>query len=74
MAAVAVRHSLAAEGDEVPLPESLVCGPMLVRSPVDGSDVDLIRRLRAGFAAPHPPSLFEQAGALLRRLADAVPT
>ena len=74
LAAVAVRHSLAAEGDGVPLAESLLSGPMLVRSFVDGSDVDLIHRLRAGAAAPHPPSLVEQSGALLRRLADAVRT
>ena len=72
LAAVAVRHALAADTDGVPLPESLLCGPMLVRSFVGQADVDLIRRLRAGAEAPDPHALVEQSGALLRRLADAV--
>jgi hypothetical protein len=72
LAAVAVRHGLAPEDDGAPLPESLPCGPMLVRSFVDGSDLDLVRRLRAGAEAPDPHALVEQGGALLRRLADAV--
>jgi hypothetical protein len=72
LAALAIRHSLVPESDGGPLPESLICGPMLVRSFVDGSDVDLIRRLRAGAEAPDPDALVEQSGALLRRLADAV--
>ena len=56
-----------------PLPAvTQVCGPMLVRSFVDGGDVDLVRRLRAGAEAPDPDALVEQSGALLRRLADAV--
>jgi hypothetical protein len=71
LAAVAVRHALTPEGDGGPVPESLLCGPMLVRSFVDGSDVDLVRRLRGGVEAPDPHTL-EQSGALLRRLADAV--
>jgi len=72
LAAVALRHALVPEDDGGPLPESLLCGPMRVRSIVDGSDVDLIRRLRAGVEAPDPHALFEQSGVLLRRLADAV--
>ena len=72
LAAVAVRHALAPDGDGGPVPESLLCGPMLVRSFVDGADVDLVRRLRAGIEAPDPDALVEQSGALLRRLADAV--
>lgn len=72
LAAVAVRHALAPDGDGGPLPESLLCGPMLVRSFVDGADVDLVRRLRAGTEAPDPHALVDQSGALLRRLADAV--
>jgi len=71
LAAVAVRHALAPEGDGGPLPESLLCGPMLVRAFVDGADVDLVRRLRAcaGAEAPDPRALLEQSGALLRRRA-----
>ena len=72
LAAVAVRHALTPDGDGGPLPESLLCGPMLVRSFVDGADVDLVRRLRAGTEAPDPHALVDQSGALLRRLADAV--
>ena len=72
LAAVAVRHALAPDGDGAPLPESLLCGPMLVRSFVDQADVDLVRRLRAGADAPDPHALVDQSSALLRRLADAV--
>jgi hypothetical protein len=36
------------------------------------TDVDLIRRLRAGAEAPDPHALVEQSSALLRRLADAI--
>jgi hypothetical protein len=72
LAAVAVRHALAPEGDGVPLPESLLCGPMLVRSFVGQADVDLVRRLRAGAEPPDPHALVEQSGALVGRLADAV--
>ena len=74
LAALAVRHGLAPEGDGGPLPESLLCGPLLARAFVDGSDVDLVRRLRAGAGAEAPDqhALVEQSGALLRRLADAV--
>ena len=72
LAAVAIRHVLLPDGDSGPVPESLLCGPMLVRSFVDGADVDLVRRLRAGIEAPDPAALVEQSGALLRRLADAV--
>ena len=72
LAAVAVRHALAADADGAPLPESLLCGPMLLRSFVGQADVDLIRRLRAGAEAPDPHALVEQSSALLRRLADAV--
>ena len=72
LAAVAVRHALAADGDGAPLPESVLCGPMLVRSFVGQADVDLIRRLRAGAEAPDPHALVEQSSTLLRRLADAV--
>ncbi len=70
--AVAVRHALVPDGDGGPLPESLLCGPMVVRCFVDGADVDLVRRLRAGADAPDPGALVAQSGALLRRLADAV--
>jgi len=45
---------------------------MLVRSFVDGGDVDLVRRLRAGAEAPGPDALVEQSRTLLRRPADAV--
>jgi len=71
---VAIRHALVPDGDGGPLPESLLCGPMLVRSFVDEADVDLVRRLRAGAGAevPGPDALVEQSGGLLRRLADAV--
>lgn len=72
LAAVAIRHTLVPDGDGGPLPESLLCGPMLVRSFVDEADVDLVRRLRAGADAPDPDTLLEQSSALLRRLADAV--
>jgi hypothetical protein len=72
LAAVAVGHALVPDDDGGPLPESLLCGPMLVRSFVDGGDVDLVRRLRADAEAPDPHALVEQSGALLRRLADAV--
>ncbi len=72
LAAVAIRHALVPDGDGGPLPESLLCGPMLVRAFVDGADVDLVRRLRAGAEAPDPDALVEQSGTLLRRLADAV--
>jgi hypothetical protein len=72
LAAVAIRHALLPDGDGGPLPESLLCGPMLVRAFVDGADVDLVRRLRAGAEAPDPDALVEQSGTLLRRLADAV--
>ncbi|HMC32939.1 MAG TPA: C-terminal helicase domain-containing protein, partial [Myxococcales bacterium] len=72
LAAVAVRHALAPDGDGAPLPESLLCGPMLVRSFVDQADVDLVRRLRAGADAPDPHALVDQSSALLRRLADVV--
>jgi len=73
LAAVAIRHALVPDGDAGPLPESLLCGPMLVRSFVDGADVDLIRRLRAGAEAPDPDALVEQSRALLLgRLAAAV--
>jgi len=71
LAAVAVRHALAADADGAPVPESLLFGPMLVRSFVGQADVDLIRRLRAGGEAPDPHALVEQTSALLRRLADA---
>ena len=71
LAAVAVRHALAPEGEGGPLAESMLCGPMLQRSFVAGSDVELIRRLRAGVEAADPYPLFEQSTALLRRLADA---
>jgi hypothetical protein len=72
LAAVAIRHALAPDGDGAPLPESLLCGSMLVRCFVDDADVNLIRRLRAGAEPPDPHALVEQSGALLRRLADAV--
>jgi hypothetical protein len=74
LAAVAVRHALAPEGDGGPLPESLLCGPMLMRSFVDGADLDLVRRLRAGAdaEATDPHVLLDQSVALLRRLADAI--
>ena len=72
LAAVAIRHALVPDGDGGPLPESLLCGPMLVRSFVDEADLDLVRRLRAGAEAPGPDALVEQSGGLLRRLADAV--
>jgi len=56
-----------------PLPAvTQVCGPMLVRSFVDGGDVDLVRRLRAGAEAPGPDALVAQSRTLLRRPADAV--
>jgi hypothetical protein len=74
LTAVAIRHALVPDGDGGPLAESLLCGPMLVRSFVDEADVDLVRRLRAGAGAPNPDTLVEQSGALLRRLADAVRT
>ena len=47
---------------------------MLVRAFVDGADVDLVRRLRAGTGAEAADThaLLDQSGALLRRLADAV--
>jgi len=72
LAAVAIRHGLVPDGDGGPVPESLLCGPMLVRSFVDGAAVDLVRRLRAGVEAPDTDALVAQSGALLRRLADAV--
>lgn len=72
LAAVAIRHALVPDGAGRPLPESLLCGPMLVRSFLDGADVDLVRRLRAGAVPPDPGALVEESGALLRRLAEAV--
>jgi hypothetical protein len=74
LAAVAVRQALAPEDDGGRLPDSLLCGAMLVRAFIDAADVDLVRQLRAaaGTEAPDPHAVLEQSGALLRRLAGAV--
>ncbi len=74
LSAVAVRHGLMPDADAGPLPEGLLCGAMLVRSFIDGADVSLVRRLRAGAGGAEPTdsrSLLDQSGVLLRRLADA---
>ncbi len=57
LSAVAVRHALVPDRGGAPVPESLLCGPMVARSFIDGGDVDLVRRLRAGADAPDPGAL-----------------
>ena len=51
LSALAVRHALAPLDDGAPVADGLLCGEMLVRSFVDGRDVELVRRLRTGPAA-----------------------
>ncbi len=72
LVAVAVRHRLVPDGDTGSVTETLLCGPMLVRAFVDGRDVDLVRRLRAGAEPPDPHALLDHSGALLRRLTESV--